>query len=100
MLNEDSGWHILVFHSTENEAMLQEALREEISSGVVQMNWLGIAPFGKLDYNNMLLSEYFWQLFNKPHVLLFEADSIMCGHPTRDLSSFLIYDVTKQVRCC
>ena len=40
-------------------------------------------------YNMWLKTLEFWSLFSAPHVLLFEADSILCPGPTLPLSAWL-----------
>ena len=93
MLGPD--WPIRIFHSSENAALLYKssALARLVSNGHVKLieSTLSLGSHDKV--SELLTRPWFWnQLAPATHVLLFQADSILCSNSPHKVEDYLEYD--------
>ena len=77
-LGED--WNLQVFCGTHNQAWLQRHL----DGWAIDVSVINVARIPVAQYNRILMSEAFWQRFPENDLLVFQADSLMCGHHIAD----------------
>lgn len=82
----DDSWSMIIFTGNLNYDYVMNICNRISNITVVRMN---IDSMTINDYNNMLLSESFWNGINAEHILIFQGDSLLLRHGIND---YLNYD--------
>ena len=89
----EKDWTVQIFHGTENKDFIEEIFSKEMTEGKVILTKMFIKNLSLKDYNNMMLSTFFWNEVKGENILMFETDSSFCkSSSTKKMSSFLGYD--------
>ena len=89
----EKDWVVQIFHGTDNEDFVKGIFSEEIGKGEVILTKMLVKNLTLKDYNNMMLSTFFWNRVKGKNVLMFETDSSFCGSDsTKKIDDFLGYD--------
>ena len=82
----DDTWSMTIFTGNLNYDYVKEICNQIGNISVINLN---IDSMTINDYNNMLLTESFWNRINAEHILIFQGDSLLLRHGIND---YLDYD--------
>lgn len=90
-------WPIIIYTSLENLPHFQTSapLRRFFAAGIVQIRMLpsSVLFSSSDDFSRFLATPWIWeQLAPASHVLLFQADSMLCSNAARSVEDFFDYD--------
>lgn len=68
------GWNLYVVHSPANQPFVAECLR----SWNVNTVALNVSRLSTAQYNELLMSDQFWDVFREEWVLVFQTDCLFC----------------------
>ena len=84
--NSNIKWGLQIFHGTKNEDLVK---KQTYNWDNVIYNNLNVTNLTKLDYNNLLKTNEFWNKVKGKKVLIFQTDSVLIRH---GIDEFLEYD--------
>ena len=82
----DDTWSMVIFTGNLNYDYVKNICDNIGNITVIKM---GVDRFAINDYNNMLLTEIFWNMINAEHILIFQGDSLLLRYGIND---YLDYD--------
>lgn len=83
-----SNWGLTVVHSADSESFVKYSLRHILNVRFIALPD-SFSVTSVKDYNDLMLSEHFWQSIKADKVLLFQTDSIILS---RGIERYLQYD--------
>ena len=88
------GWPIVLFTSSKNDIPMSAPLRRLIDERRIEVRLLADVDFNnRLDVSRFMTEPWIWeQLSPAGHVLIFQADSILCSNSALRVDDFLGYD--------
>lgn len=89
-----TDWRLQLFLSAANAPVVRASptLQEWISCGRILFHSAPNIQKYPEDYNRLLLSEAFWKAIRGEHILIFQADSVLCKSSPHHIDDFLQYD--------
>jgi hypothetical protein len=81
----DESWKLYIFHSSQNETILQADFPQATRFNLNPTNNV----FTLSDYNALMTSEYFWNLIAEEKILIFQSDSMLLR---KGIDEFLQWD--------
>ncbi len=84
-----ADWDMYIFHGPANATLVTAATKG--FKRRVHLKDLGVTNLAAADYNRLMLSEEFWAQVAAEHILVFQADSVLCGKGKANLDRFLKY---------
>jgi hypothetical protein len=90
--NLSDNWTILIMHGEKNVDFVNNIIDNDLSNYKhrIQLQNLHVDNLTIDDYNQLLLSEYFYQYIPTEIFLIFQTDTMICN--TQKLDDFLQYD--------
>jgi hypothetical protein len=92
--NLSDNWTILIMHGEKNKEFVHTIINNELIQykNRIQLQNLHVDNLTVDDYNQLLLSENFYQSIPTEIILIFQTDTMICPSQKQKLNDFLEYD--------
>lgn len=92
--NLSDEWNVIIMHGNKNISYIQNIIQSDLKKYVnrIQMINLNVDNLTIADYNQLLISEKFYEYIPTEIFLIFQTDTIICENQKTIINNFLQYD--------
>ena len=92
--NLSDEWNIIIMHGNKNISYIQNIIQTDLKKYVnrIKMINLNVDNLTIADYNQLLISEKFYESIPTEIFLIFQTDTIICENQKKRINDYLQYD--------
>lgn len=92
--NLSDEWNVIIMHGNKNISYIQNIIQTDLTKHRkrIQMINLNVDNLTIADYNQLLISEKFYEYIPTEIFLLFQTDTIICENQKKRINDYLQYD--------